>query len=209
VAIQRVHASKRLLAAIAGVRAQVEVQRLVPFTIVLAGETLLATRPLALEWSLLIVRSQVTYQQTTTLQDRFIAVAMQIYVPFKLKWRVNVLPQPGTGQTNEASPFLRPSLALAVAGVVTCCLSTLAHGFAVGSVESGRLWVTIAGLPDGLGYGEGLTDEPKLACRSWCTLPEPLRPSRAGPTEDGMPTLNGSCERMKGSCDRMGWTYPY
>ena len=137
-AVQRVHASKRLLATIAGVRAQVEVQGLVPLAIVLAGETLLATRPLALEWSLLIVRSQVTYQQTVTLRNHFIAVAMRMYVPFKLKWRVNVLPQPGTGQTNEASPFLRPSLALAVAGVVTCCLSTFAHGFIVGSVEVGR-----------------------------------------------------------------------
>lgn len=60
-AVQRVHASKRLLAAIASVRAQVEVQGLVPLAIVLAGETLLTTRPLALEWSLLIVRPQVTY----------------------------------------------------------------------------------------------------------------------------------------------------
>jgi hypothetical protein len=77
VAVQRVHASKRLLAAIAGVRAQVEVQGLVPLAIVLAGETLLATRPLALEWSLLIVRSQVTYQRATTLRDHSIAVAMR------------------------------------------------------------------------------------------------------------------------------------
>ena len=68
VAIQRVHTSKRLLAAIAGVRPQVEVQGLVPLAIVLAGETLLATRPLALEWSLLIVRPQMTYQQTVTLR---------------------------------------------------------------------------------------------------------------------------------------------
>ena len=68
-AVQRVHASKRFLATIAGVRAQVEVQGLVPLAIVLAGETLLATGPLALEWSLLIVRSQVTYQQTVTLRN--------------------------------------------------------------------------------------------------------------------------------------------
>jgi len=62
VAVQCVHASKRLLATIASVRAQVEVQGLVPLAIVLAGETLLATRPLALEWSLLVVRSQMTLQ---------------------------------------------------------------------------------------------------------------------------------------------------
>jgi uncharacterized protein (DUF697 family) len=68
VAVQCVHASKRLLAAIAGVRAQVEVQGFVPLAVVLAGEALLATRPLALEWSLLIVRSQVTYQRTIPLQ---------------------------------------------------------------------------------------------------------------------------------------------
>ena len=60
-AVQRVHASKRLLAAIAGVWAQVEVQGLMPLAIVLAGETLLATRPLAFEWPLLIVRSEMTY----------------------------------------------------------------------------------------------------------------------------------------------------
>lgn len=65
VAVQRVHASKRLLAAITGVRTQVEVQGLVPLAIMLAGKTLFATRPLALEWSLLVVRSQMTYQQTT------------------------------------------------------------------------------------------------------------------------------------------------
>lgn len=57
VAVQRVHASKRLFAAITGVRTQVEVQGLVPLAIVLAGETLLAAGPLALEWSLLVVRS--------------------------------------------------------------------------------------------------------------------------------------------------------
>jgi len=61
-AVQRVHAGKRLLAAIARVRAQVEVQGLVPLAIVLASETLLATRPLALEWSLLVVRPQMTFQ---------------------------------------------------------------------------------------------------------------------------------------------------
>jgi len=55
VAVQRVHASECLLATIAGVRAQVEVQGFMALAIVLAGETLLATRPLALEWSLLIV----------------------------------------------------------------------------------------------------------------------------------------------------------
>jgi len=62
VAVQRVHASKRLLAAVAGVRTQVEMQGLVPLAIVLAGETLLATGPLALEWSLLVVGSEMTYQ---------------------------------------------------------------------------------------------------------------------------------------------------
>jgi len=65
VAIERVHASKRLLAAVACVGTQVEVQGLVPLAIVLAGETLLATGPLAPEWSLLVVRSEMTYQQTT------------------------------------------------------------------------------------------------------------------------------------------------
>jgi len=62
VAIQRVHASERLLAAVASVRAQVEVQGLVPLAIVLAGETLLATGPFALEWSLLVVGPEMTLQ---------------------------------------------------------------------------------------------------------------------------------------------------
>jgi len=43
----------------------------------------------------------------------------------RLKCRVNVLPQPGTGQTKFASFFLRMALASAVAVVVTFCLLTM------------------------------------------------------------------------------------
>ena len=57
--VQRVHPRKVLLAALAGVRADVEVQLLVPLAVVLSRETLAAPRPLALIRLLLRVRSQV------------------------------------------------------------------------------------------------------------------------------------------------------
>lgn len=58
--IESVHASKRLLATLARVRANVQVKCLMALAIVLSGESLLATRPLALERALLVVRPEMT-----------------------------------------------------------------------------------------------------------------------------------------------------
>lgn len=49
-------------------------------------------------------------------------------VPLRLNRRVNVLPQPGTGQTKLASLRRRLALAAWVALVVTCCFSTCMIG---------------------------------------------------------------------------------
>ncbi len=57
--VERVHPRKILLAALARVRPDVEVQLLVPLAIVLPREALAAPRPLALVRFLLRVRAQV------------------------------------------------------------------------------------------------------------------------------------------------------
>ena len=50
------------------------------------------------------------------------------HTPLRLKRRVNVLPQPGTGHTKFASILRRLALAACVALVVTCCFSTCIIG---------------------------------------------------------------------------------
>ena len=50
------------------------------------------------------------------------------HTPLRLKRRVNVLPQPGTGHTKFASFLRRLALAACVALVVTCCFSTCMMG---------------------------------------------------------------------------------
>ena len=106
--------------------------------------------------------------------------------PFKLKLLVNVLPHPGTGQTNVASCFLRLWLAFAVRPVVTfgfdttigtavppppppelsTPLSPLSPALLIpcrpDSATSGRSSYRGRGLALGLGYGLGRTDEPPL-----------------------------------------------
>ena len=64
--VQRVHPGKVLLAALAGVRADVEVQLLVPLAVVLSRETLAAPRPLALIRLLFRVRAQVACRTIAT-----------------------------------------------------------------------------------------------------------------------------------------------
>ncbi len=56
------------------------------------------------------------------------------HTPLKLKRRVNVLPQPGTGQTKFASFLRRLALAACVAVVVTCCFSTCMIGGSRGTL---------------------------------------------------------------------------
>ena len=60
VSIQGIHSSERLLAPLAGVRSDVEMQLLVSFAIVLPGKALAAAWPLALIRFLLSMRSQVS-----------------------------------------------------------------------------------------------------------------------------------------------------
>ena len=58
--VERVHPRKVLLAPLAGVRPDVEMELLVPLAVVLPRESLAAARPLALEWPFFIVRSQMS-----------------------------------------------------------------------------------------------------------------------------------------------------
>lgn len=60
VPIERIHPREVLFAALAGIRANVEVQLLVSLTVVLPGEALATPWPLALEGLLLRVRAQVS-----------------------------------------------------------------------------------------------------------------------------------------------------
>lgn len=62
VPIECVHPREILLTSFTRIRANVEVQLLVPFTVVLPGKALAATRPLALERFLFRMRPQVTCQ---------------------------------------------------------------------------------------------------------------------------------------------------
>ena len=64
--VQRVHPRKVLLAALAGIRADVEVQLLVPLAVVLAREALSTPRPLALIRLLFRVRAQVACRTIAT-----------------------------------------------------------------------------------------------------------------------------------------------
>lgn len=58
--IESVHASECLLATFARVRADVQVKCLMALAVVLSRKALLASRPLALERALLIVRPKMT-----------------------------------------------------------------------------------------------------------------------------------------------------
>ena len=60
VPIERVHPREVLLTPLTGIRANVQMQLLVSFAIVLPGEALATPRPLALERFLLCMRPQVT-----------------------------------------------------------------------------------------------------------------------------------------------------
>ena len=57
--IQSIHARKGLAASLASIGPDVEVERLMPLAVMLASKTFLATRPLALERPLFVMRSQV------------------------------------------------------------------------------------------------------------------------------------------------------
>lgn len=61
--IEGIHPCKRLLASVAGVWSEVQVKSFVTLAIVLTGEALFASWPLAFEWPLLIVRPQVAYRR--------------------------------------------------------------------------------------------------------------------------------------------------
>lgn len=58
--VQSIHASKCLVAPFAGEGAVIGMQLLVAFTVMLSSETLTAARPLALEWTLLVVGPHMT-----------------------------------------------------------------------------------------------------------------------------------------------------
>lgn len=60
--VQRVHARKSLAATVACVRADIKVQGLVAFAIVLAREALFASGPLALERPFLVMRAEMAFQ---------------------------------------------------------------------------------------------------------------------------------------------------
>ena len=72
----------------------------------LPGKTLLAVTHAAYVWTLLSVRSQVAFSGINKMGVPEPEIGAD--TPLRLNRRVNVLPHPGTGHTNEASPFLRP-----------------------------------------------------------------------------------------------------
>lgn len=63
-----------------------------------------------------------------TIYEKYVGRYAAWYTPLRLKRRVKVLPQPGTGQAKWASFFRLVALASCVAEVVTCCFSTCKIG---------------------------------------------------------------------------------
>lgn len=64
--IESIHPGKRLLASVTSIRPQVQMKRLVTLAIMLTRKALFASRPLALERSLLIMTPEMTFQVEMT-----------------------------------------------------------------------------------------------------------------------------------------------
>ncbi len=117
-------------------------QLFMALAIVLSSETLAASRPMTLERFLFVVGPDVTC--TRSVNSYTLGKPKVKNIPFKLKLRVNVLPQPGTGHTKVASCFLLLCEAFAVRPVVTFGFETTTGTCTPDGIEGAMTPFTVA-----------------------------------------------------------------